>query len=379
MKNQEPHIKNRYQRQEILKGFGVAAQEKLATAKVLVVGAGGLGCPALLYLAAAGTGTIGIADFDQVQASNLHRQVLFTEEDLGSLKVTAAVSQLQKRNSEIELIAYPIRLDASNCLSVLETYDIILDGSDNFSTRYMLNDACVLLNKPLIMGAISQFEGQVAVFNATGKNPVQYRDLFPTPPAANDVLNCAEAGVLGVLPGLIGIQMATETIKLITGIGNALIDQLFTYNALTNETSVFGLSKHPMGSKDLPATRDEFQQTDYAWLCGEDAKGIEIKEDQFIQLRQGKLVQVIDVREYHETPVVTATDISQIPLSELAGRLNEINGSTVLLFCQSGVRSRKAATLLTEHFGKSRTVYSLAGGLQQAVTLTTSAYEREKN
>jgi adenylyltransferase/sulfurtransferase len=379
MKNQEPHIKNRYQRQEILKGFGVAAQEKLATAKVLVVGAGGLGCPALLYLAAAGTGTIGIADFDQVQASNLHRQVLFTEEDLGSLKVTAAVSQLQKRNSEIELIAYPIRLDASNCISVLETYDIILDGSDNFSTRYMLNDACVLLNKPLIMGAISQFEGQVAVFNAAGKDSVQYRDLFPTPPAANDVLNCAEAGVLGVLPGLIGIQMATETIKLITGIGNALIDQLFTYNALTNEASVFGLSKHPMGSKDLPATRDEFQQTDYAWLCGEDAKGIEIKEDQFIQLRQGKLVQVIDVREYHETPVVTATDISQIPLSELAGRLNEINGSTVLLFCQSGVRSRKAATLLTEHFGKSRTVYSLAGGLQQAVTLTTSAYEREKN
>lgn len=379
MKKKEQHIKNRYQRQEILKGFGVAAQEKLANAKVLVVGAGGLGCPALLYLAAAGTGTIGIADFDQVQASNLHRQVLFTEEDLGSLKVTAAVSQLQKRNSEIELIAYPLRLEASNCLSVLEPYDIILDGSDNFSTRYMLNDACVLLNKPLIMGAISQFEGQIAVFNGHGRDSVQYRDLFPIPPAANDVLNCAEAGVLGVLPGFIGIQMATETIKLITGIGNALINQLFTYNALTNETAVFGLSKHPMGSKDLPATRDEFQQTDYAWLCGEEANGMEISEDQFNQFRQGKLVQVIDVREYHETPVVTATDIRQIPLSELAGRLNEINGSTVLLFCQSGVRSRKAASLLTEHFGKSRTVYSLAGGLQQAVTLLTTAYEREKN
>src|SRR6266498_4667320 len=232
----------RYQRQIILPEFGEEGQQKLLKAKVLVIGAGGLGCPILQYLAAAGIGIIGIMDDDVVALNNLHRQVLYSVNDIGSSKAYRAANILSQLNPKIKIIPYNERLTVQNALSLFNEFDIIIDGTDNFSTRYMINDACVLLNKPLVYGAISQFEGQVSVFRNKNEENVNYRDIFPDPPREGEVLNCAEAGVLGVLPGIIGTMMANETIKLITGIGEPLIDQLFTYNALNNQVYQLNLS-----------------------------------------------------------------------------------------------------------------------------------------
>ncbi|HSF45683.1 MAG TPA: HesA/MoeB/ThiF family protein, partial [Chitinophagaceae bacterium] len=229
---------NRYQRQIILKGFGVAAQDKLAAAKVLVIGAGGLGCPALQYLVAAGLGHIGIVDHDIVSESNLHRQVLFNMEDVGRAKVEVASEKLSALNPDIKLETWKVNFAHQQCVDLLSQFDIVLDGTDNFATRYLVNDACVLWKKPLVFGAVSQFEGQVAVFNVLrqdGSRSSNYRDLFPVPPKAGEILNCAEAGVLGVLPGIIGTMQAAEVIKLVTELGEPLIDKLLTYNALTQD------------------------------------------------------------------------------------------------------------------------------------------------
>jgi len=229
----------RYHHQMILKDFGEAGQQKLLQAKVLVIGAGGLGCPALQYLTAAGIGTIGIVDDDVVTLSNLHRQILYSTSDIGFLKAEKAAEKLRQLNPEISIIVYSERLTTQNALSIMKAYDVIIDGTDNFSTRYMINDACVLLQKPLVYGAVSQYEGQVAIFNYKKENlyeGVNYRDLFPYPPKDTEVLNCAEAGVLGILPGIIGTMQANETIKLITGIGKPLINRMLTFNALNNQT-----------------------------------------------------------------------------------------------------------------------------------------------
>jgi len=221
----------RYQRQIILPDFGQEGQQKLLKAKILVIGAGGLGCPVLQYLAAAGVGTIGIVDDDVVAINNLHRQVLYSADDLGLSKAKRAAQILDQLNPGIRIIPYSERLTAQNALILFDEFDTIIDCTDNFSTRYMINDACVLMNKPLVYGAISRFEGQVAVFNFMrngSDEAVNYRDLFPNPPREDEVLNCAEAGVLGPLAGIIGTMMANETIKLITGIGEPLANQLLT-------------------------------------------------------------------------------------------------------------------------------------------------------
>ncbi|HET7361891.1 MAG TPA: HesA/MoeB/ThiF family protein, partial [Salinimicrobium sp.] len=202
---------SRFERQKILPEFGSEGQQKLSTAKVLVIGAGGLGCPALLYLAAAGVGTIGIADGDSISESNLNRQTLFGHNDIGKAKAETAAGILQEKYPDINFQVIPHFLTSENALEVLENYDLVLDGSDNFGTRYMINDACVLLGIPLIMGAIYQYEGQLSVFNY-GENPVSYRDIYPVPPKANEIPNCSETGVLGVLPGIIGNLQAAETI-----------------------------------------------------------------------------------------------------------------------------------------------------------------------
>ena len=210
-----------------------------------MIGAGGLGCPVLQYLAAAGTGTLGIVDDDVVALNNLHRQVLYSVKDIGSSKAETAARILSQLNPEIKIIPYNKRLTTENALGLINEFDIIIDGTDNFSTRYMINDACVLLDKPLVYGAISQFEGQASVFNYSSKQnqeKINYRDIFPNPPKEDEVLNCAEAGVLGVLPGIIGTMMANETIKMITGMGEVLAGQLFTYNALNNQVYILNLS-----------------------------------------------------------------------------------------------------------------------------------------
>ncbi len=240
----------RYQRQVTLKGFGPAAQNALLNAKVLVIGAGGLGCPVLQYLTAAGTGCIGIVDDDVVSISNLHRQVLYDANDIGKPKVSVASAKLRLMNPGTDLTEHKIYLDKNNCLDIIRAYDVIVDCTDNFASRYMINDACVLEGKPVVYGAVSRFEGQAAVFNVMqeGRETTgNYRDLFPVQPEQGEVMNCAEAGVLGVLPGIIGSMQANETIKLITGIGEPLANQLLTFNAINNRQFIYNYA----ANKDL--------------------------------------------------------------------------------------------------------------------------------
>ncbi len=219
---------DRFERQIKLNDFGAAAQQKLIDSKVLVVGAGGLGCPALQYLAAAGVGTLGIADGDSVMLSNLNRQVIFGEGDVGKNKALVAAKYIRDKYKDSLLNVYPFTLVNTNTLNVISRYDLIIDATDNFQTRYMLNDACVLLNKPLVYGAIYQYEGQVAVFNLSTQNSrsANYRNLFPQPPGINEVRDCNNTGVLGVLPGIIGVMMASEAIKVITNYATPLINKM---------------------------------------------------------------------------------------------------------------------------------------------------------
>lgn len=353
----------RYQRQLILKGFGKKGQQQLLQAAVLVVGAGGLGSPALQYLAAAGVGRIGIVDDDVVALHNLHRQVLYTTDDIGQPKAEAAATRLRQMNPDVVITAFPFRLTPQNVFDTIAGYTIVLDATDNFATRYLLNDACVLLGRPLVYGAIAQFEGQVAVFNR-GENSVNYRDLFPQPPPPGSVLNCAEAGVLGVLPGIIGTMQATEVIKLVTGIGEPLANRLFTYNALTNESFVFALTAKAETSLLLPKTKNQLEATDYEWLC-QASPVEEIDTPVFNELLQQAGTLAVDVREEGEEPCITAFAHAKMPLSTLANSLSSLNSDTVIFFCQSGKRSREAARLFSTTFGRSKKAYSLRGGILQ--------------
>jgi adenylyltransferase/sulfurtransferase len=362
----EPKPYERYQRQILLKEFGETGQQKLLDAKILVVGAGGLGCPVLQYLVAGGVGTIGIVDDDTVALSNLHRQPLYTANDIGSLKVEKAASLFRQLNPGVTIIPYAQRLTVENALGIMRPFDIIIDGTDNFSTRYMINDACVLLDKPVVYGAIFQFEGQVAIFNFRQQDnsfAVNYRDLFPEPPKEDEVLNCADAGVLGVLPGIIGTMMANEAIKLITGMGQPLVNRLLTYNALNNQLYDFELAAKEKTRSLVPADETAFKQMDYEWLCT--STGVsEIDPAAFDNLIETKSIDIIDVREQHELPEVNEFQHQKIPLQELTETLPEIKHDTVIVFCQSGKRSKKAAVHLSRSFGTSKTIYSLKGGIE---------------
>ena len=359
----DQNLYERYQRQIILPEFGEEAQQKLLNAKILVIGAGGLGCPVLQYLTAAGVGTIGIVDDDVVALNNLHRQVLYSVNDIGLSKAKRAAHILQQLNPEIKIISFNERMATQNALTLIDDFDIIIDGTDNFSTRYMINDACVLLNKPLVYGAISQFEGQVSVFKNKNDNDVNYRDIFPDPPKDGEVLNCAEAGVLGVLPGIIGTMMANETIKLITGIGEPLTDQLFTYNALNNQVYVLNLSARKETRSLIPKNEKEFLQIDYAWLCASPVEQAEIDSAFFNRMVEKGNIDVIDVRELHEMPAVNEFDHIRIPLAQLADNTSLIKSDIVIAFCQSGKRSLQAAKILSGIFGDKKNIYSLRGGI----------------
>ncbi|NBT08788.1 MAG: HesA/MoeB/ThiF family protein [Chitinophagia bacterium] len=258
----------RYQRQIILNGFGIEAQEKITSAKVLVIGAGGLGCPILQYLVAVGVGVLGVVDNDQITLSNLNRQILFGQEDIGKNKAITATQKLIAQNNLVKINPYAQHCNQTFALEIFPKYDIIVDATDNFATRYLINDACVLLKKPLVFGAVSQFEGQVAVFNVIKNGQsFNYRDLFPVPPKSNEVLSCSEGGVLGVLPGIIGMLQAMEVIKLITGIGALLANELLTYNALRLEYYKMQIVQHPKSEKNRPTTLEAFTKLNYEWLC----------------------------------------------------------------------------------------------------------------
>ena len=353
---------DRYHRQIILPEFGEAGQQKLLHAKVLVAGAGGLGCPALQYLTAVGVGTIGIADHDVVTLNNLHRQILYAEKDIGFSKAERAAVALNQLNSQIKIIPYNQKLTTKNALTLLKEFDVIIDGTDNFSTRYMINDACVLLKKTLVYGAVSQFEGQLSVFRNQRDGDVSYRDMFPDPPQEADVLNCDEAGVLGTMPGMIGTMMASETIKLITGIGDSLINQLLTYNMLNNQFYQLNLSPAKHDRSFIPENEAEFLKINYEWLCST-ATVEEIDIPSFNNFIDKNNLDVIDVREPNELPGVDEFPNIKIPLNQLASHSAEIKSGTVITFCQTGKRSKAAATILKNIFGTDKKIYSLKGGI----------------
>ena len=357
----------RYHRQLILKDFGEAAQQKLLNAKLLVVGAGGLGCPALQYLAAAGIGTIGVVDNDIVALSNLHRQILYSVADVGQSKAKTSIAILSQLNPDIDFHAYDIRLTVDNVAEIFRSYDIILDGSDNFATRYLVNDACVLLDKTLIYGAVAQYEGQVAIFNCktvAGTVPVNYRDLFPEPPADDEILNCEEAGVLGVVPGIIGTMMANEAIKLITGVGSPAIDKMITYDARNNKLYEIELTAVPGTRSRIPDSLDALMRTNYEWLCSANSP-LEINNELFNETLQAESVTLIDVRESTELPRINQFEHLNMPLSLLEENATKFSTETIVLFCQSGKRSLQAARNLHQIFGDSKKIYSLRNGIVQ--------------
>ena len=355
----------RYSRQLALKELGEAGQRKLSVAKVLMIGAGGLGCAALQYLAAAGVGTIGIIDDDIVTLSNLHRQPLYSMTDIGLPKAIQAAAVLRKLNPAIIIDAFNERLTVANAFEFIRRYDVIIDGTDNFSSRYMINDACVMNGKHLVYGAVSKFEGQVAIFNVLmdGTRTANYRDLFPQPPAAGEIANCEETGVLGVLPAIIGAMQASETIKLITGIGEVLTNKLFTYNALNNQTFVLELTAGKDTRNLIPPRAEDFLQTDYDWLCGTGTTSFEINTETFNHLRKQPSVLVADVREPGEIPVVSGFAHIHVPLGSVADNFPDTADETIILFCQSGKRSALAAKLLYGKFGDTKKILSLAGGI----------------
>lgn len=366
--NTNNKIQERYSRQLALKELGEAGQHKLLQARVLMIGAGGLGCGVLPYLAAAGVGFIGIIDDDTVALNNLHRQVLYAVKDIGQPKAIKAASVLRQLNPEIDIVALNVRLTVANALEIINAYDIVVDGADNFSTRYMVNDACVLLGKPLVYGAVSKFEGQVAVFNKleeNGSRSVNYRDVFPEPPADGEIANCAETGVLGVLPGIIGGMQANETVKLITGIGKPLTNCLLTFNALNNQFFELQLTALA-GTRDLiPASAAVFEQTNYEWLCGVGGSGLEIDIAAFNDVRTTQNVLIADVREYHEQPAVNEFEHIRVPLGSIEEKWPETTNDTIIVFCQSGKRSLQAARLLAARFGDTKKIFSLTGGILQ--------------
>ena len=331
---------DRYSRHINLKEIGPEGQAKLSNAKVLVIGAGGLGCPALLYLTAAGIGTIGIIDFDVVEESNLQRQVLFGTSSLGKNKALAARERLKDLNPTISINAYPEKLTIKNVLEVFKNYDIIVDGSDNFETRYLANDASLLTKKPLVFGAIYKFEGQVSVFNYS-KGP-SYRCLFPNPPK-NTIPNCAETGVLGVLPGIIGSLQANEVLKIILGLGNVLSEKLWCFNALTTQVSSFSIKRN---ETQIQSVLNQGLSDNYQTSTCE----IAVEEISLNKVKTLQNIQWVDVREKGETPVFNNNGILQIPLSMFKKNLEKLNKSkTLVLFCQHGIRSKQAATICKQH------------------------------
>ncbi len=359
--------KSRYHRHLILQGFGEVAQEKLKRASVLVIGAGGLSCPALLYLTAAGVGRIGIMDDDRVEISNLQRQILFSSESVGRNKAQAAAEELRKRNPFIELAPIPERLTTKNALKLFGEFDIILDGTDNFSSRYLINDAAVLSRKPVVYGSIFKFEGQLSVFNY--QNGATYRCLFPDPPAAGTVPNCAEIGVIGVLPGIIGTQQANEVIKIITGIGEPCSGKLVLYNSLKAEYTSVTISRNDDAVEKVRNNASLFEQMDYALFCGETSTNprYEIDLVEFKRLLADGHITVLDVREPSELPELSYPKKIQISLRILPENTSKIPSlEQVVVICQSGKRSLAALRLLKDEYN-FRNLVSLKGGIGQYV------------
>jgi molybdopterin/thiamine biosynthesis adenylyltransferase/rhodanese-related sulfurtransferase len=363
----------RYSRHLIIPDFNIEGQRKLKAARVLVVGTGGLGSPLLLYLAAAGVGTLGLVDFDVVDESNLQRQVLFSVDDVGKPKVEAAAARLRGLNPHIEIITHNTQLTSENALELIRDYDLVADGTDNFPTRYLVNDACVLSGKPNVYASIFRFEGQVSVFNHTfpdGTVGPNYRDLFPSPPPPGLVPSCAEGGVIGVLPGIIGSLQANEVIKVISGVGDPLAGRLFVFDALSFETRVLKVYRdedNPLNGKNPTQT----ELIDYDQFCGiggngNNAEEREVKEVSVTELKDwkdaGKDFQLIDVREPYEYGIANLEG-ELIPVASVGESIDRIDREkAVVVHCRSGKRSARAIRELEDKYGLEN-LYNLKGGI----------------
>jgi len=359
----------RYSRHLLIPEVGLEGQQKLKAASALIVGTGGLGSPVALYLAAAGIGRIGLVDYDVVSFSNLQRQVIHGESGLDDLKVTSARDRMLDINPEIQVDIYNELLSSENAMRIAEPYDIIIDGTDNFPTRYLVNDLCVLTGKPNVYGSIYRFDGQASVFYA--KEGPCYRCLFPEPPPPGLVPSCAEGGVLGVLPGTIGTIQATEAIKVILGIGDSLVGKLLLYNALDMSFDFVKLRKNPH-CKICGEQPEITELIDYELFCGmpandhgEGAAGadwdLSVRELD-ARLKAGESIRLIDVREPHELQISRIPGAELISLGELASRMSELDSSEeIVLFCKEGPRSTRALEVLAG--AGFRKVKNLQGGI----------------
>ena len=358
----------RYSRHLLIPEVGIEGQQKLKAASVLVIGTGGLGSPVSLYLAAAGVGRIGIVDYDKVEASNLQRQIIHGTDRLGTLKVESARSRMLELNPYIQVDTYNEPFTSSNAMQIAADYDVIIDGTDNFATRYLSNDLCVLLGKPNVYGSVYRFDGQASVFDA--RHGPCYRCLFPEPPPPYLVPSCAEGGVFGVLPGVIGTIQATEAIKLILGIGSPLIGRLLLYNALDMSFEYVKLKKNPK-CKICGEHPEVTGLIDYFEFCGvpgigherDTVEGKEITAAELAKrLKSGQPLYLLDVREPHELAISSLPGAVNLPLGQLAGRMSELDpAQEIVIFCKSGIRSARALEILLS--AGFRNVRHLQGGI----------------
>jgi adenylyltransferase/sulfurtransferase len=354
--------RTRYSRQLMLPELGAAGQQRLKSARVLCIGAGGLGCPAAVYLAAAGVGTLGLVDSDRVDLSNLHRQILYGTANVGDDKLDCARTRLLEINPHVNVVLHRGRFTADNAMEIVANYDVVVDGSDNFPTRYVSNDACVLSAKPNIYGSVFRFDGQAAVF-APHLGGACYRCIFPEPPPPGAAPSCAEAGVLGVLPGLVGTIQATEAIKLITGIGEPLVSRLLHVDAAKMKFREFALRRDPRcavcGEQPTiltPTSSGTTCETAAATVPEISVRALKAKLD------AREPLTLLDVREPFEFDIARIDDAELIPLGELPQRHSELDADAELVvFCHSGVRSARAVELLRER-GFKRAV-NLEGGI----------------
>jgi adenylyltransferase/sulfurtransferase len=353
---------NRYQRQTVLKEFGPEAQQKLKDSSVLVVGAGGLGIPALLYLNAMGVGNIGIVEQDIVEITNLQRQVLYTEVDLGKPKIQVVLERLKLQNSSTNFKTFDTFLTRHNALEIIAQFDIVVDGSDNFPTRYLINDACVILKKPFVSGAIQGFEGQLSVFNYQG-GPT-YRCLFPNMPTQEEIPNCNENGVLGIIPGIIGNLQALEAVKAITGTGDVLKGKLLLFNGLHQSYQTINFNIQPKNTAIKKLLKS------YGSEVCEIPQNISVEEFEK-KLKGQEHVQIIDVRTKEEFENFSLPQMKalNIPVNELKGRIDELNSqSPIYLLCQSGTRSDMAVRML-EELNPELELYNIVGGVDRFLAL----------
>jgi molybdopterin/thiamine biosynthesis adenylyltransferase/rhodanese-related sulfurtransferase len=361
----------RYSRHLLLPEVNAAGQRRLKAARVLCIGAGGLGCPAALYLAAAGVGTIGLVDFDRVDLSNLQRQVLYGTEDVGGKKLNAARARIYDANPNVEVVLHDCHFTSANAREIIAPYDLIIDGSDNFPTRYLSNDVCVFARKPNIYGSVFRFEGQASIFAPHLGGPC-YRCLFPEPPPPGAAPSCAEAGVLGVLPGMIGLMQTTEALKLIIGAGETLVGRLIHFDALKMKFREFKLRRDP----ECPVCGENptiFAPIDYEQFCATQIVGDTVELDSAVpsvsvqdlkrKMDARERLTLVDVREPWEYEIAQIAGARLIPLGELEERLTELpREGIVVVQCHSGVRSEHGARLLKQ--AGFENVYNLEGGIE---------------